>query len=77
MWKLNVNREYFLFQRNLKSMENEDETGGFEILLMFKNLENEGEAERFQILWMLEKMWKIKVKREDFRFQQCSEKCGY
>ena len=47
MWKMNVNREYFLFYRNLKSVENEGKAGGFEILLMFKNVENEGEAARF------------------------------
>ena len=40
---------------------------------MFENVKNEGKAGRFQILWMFQKMWKMKVKREDFRFYQCSE----
>ena len=46
--------------------------GRLQILAMFKNVESEGEGGRSQAL-QYSKMWKMKLKREDFRFYLCSK----
>ena len=46
--------------------------GRVQILAIFKNVESEGEGGRSQTL-QYSKMWKMKLKPEDFRFYFCSK----